>query len=106
MLQLKCEMCGSVDMIKQDGVFVCQGCGMKYSPEEAKNIMVEVEDAAQNAVSTVVNNFLVMAEQAMDAGNFADAISACDHVLAQDVKCVKAWYIKAVTSTRTSSLPH
>ena len=36
MKQLTCEMCGSVDLIKQDGYFVCQSCGCKYSVEEAK----------------------------------------------------------------------
>lgn len=36
MAMIKCEMCGSTDIIKQDGVFVCQSCGIKYSPEEAK----------------------------------------------------------------------
>ena len=36
MKQLTCEMCGSTDMAKQDGFFVCQTCGMKYSAELAK----------------------------------------------------------------------
>jgi len=41
MKQLTCEMCGSTDLLKQDGVFVCQTCGMKYSVEEAKKMMIE-----------------------------------------------------------------
>lgn len=41
MKQLTCEMCGGTDLIKQDGVFVCQSCGMKYSVEEAKKMMIE-----------------------------------------------------------------
>lgn len=41
MKRLTCEMCGSTDFIKQDGVFVCQTCGCKYSIEEAKKMMVE-----------------------------------------------------------------
>ena len=41
MKQLTCEMCGSTDLIKQEGVFVCQTCGIKYSVEEAKKMMVE-----------------------------------------------------------------
>ena len=35
MKQLTCEMCGSTDLIKQEGVFVCQTCGTKYSVEES-----------------------------------------------------------------------
>lgn len=41
MKQLTCEMCGGNDLIKQDGAFVCQSCGCKYSVEEAKRIMIE-----------------------------------------------------------------
>ena len=41
MKQLTCQMCGSTDLMKQNGVFVCQTCGMKYSVEEAKKMMIE-----------------------------------------------------------------
>ena len=41
MKQLTCEMCGSTELLKQDGVFVCQICGTKYSVEEAKKMMAE-----------------------------------------------------------------
>lgn len=41
MKQLVCEMCGSTDLIKQDGIFVCQACGTKYSVEEARKMMVQ-----------------------------------------------------------------
>ncbi len=41
MKQLTCEMCGSTELVKQDGYFVCQTCGTKYSVEEAKKMMIE-----------------------------------------------------------------
>ena len=41
MKKLVCEMCGSNDLLKQDGVFVCQSCGCKYSVEEARKMMME-----------------------------------------------------------------
>ena len=41
MKQLICEMCGGNDLIKQDGAYVCQNCGTKYSVEEAKRMMIE-----------------------------------------------------------------
>ena len=47
MKQLTCEMCGSTDLMTQDGVFVCQSCGTKYSVEEAKKMMVEVGVAVE-----------------------------------------------------------
>jgi uncharacterized Zn finger protein (UPF0148 family) len=40
MKTLACEMCGSTNLIKQDGVFVCQSCGTKYTVEEAKKMMI------------------------------------------------------------------
>ena len=38
---MKCEMCGGSDLVKQDGLFVCQHCGAKYTVEEARKMMVE-----------------------------------------------------------------
>ena len=29
--------------MKQEGVFVCQSCGCKYTVEEAKKLLLEVE---------------------------------------------------------------
>ena len=52
MKQLTCEMCGGTDLLKQDGVFVCQGCGCKYSVEEARKLMMDV-DGAINVRGTV-----------------------------------------------------
>lgn len=43
MKKIACEMCGSTDIIKKDGVFVCEYCGCKYSPEEAIKLIVEVD---------------------------------------------------------------
>jgi hypothetical protein len=34
-------MCNSNDFVKQEGLFVCQACGVKYSVEEAKKMMIE-----------------------------------------------------------------
>lgn len=41
-----CELCGSHEFTKEGGMFVCQSCGTKYSPEEAKRLVKEVPDNA------------------------------------------------------------
>lgn len=41
MKAIKCEMCGSNNVIKNDGYYTCQSCGTKYSVEEAKKLLVE-----------------------------------------------------------------
>ena len=44
MKKIICEICGSSDMMKQEGVFVCQSCGCKYSAEEIRKMLSEVPD--------------------------------------------------------------
>lgn len=43
MKKIVCEMCESTEFIKEDGLFVCQGCGCKYSAEDAKKMMKEFD---------------------------------------------------------------
>ena len=55
MKALVCEMCGSNDLVKQEGVFVCQSCGCKYSVEEAKKMMVEGAVEVTGTVKIIIN---------------------------------------------------
>ena len=32
--QMKCEMCGGTELVKRDGVFICEHCKTKYSIDE------------------------------------------------------------------------
>ena len=50
MKQLTCEMCGGVDLVKNEGLFVCQNCGTKYTVEEAKKMMIEGTVEVQGTV--------------------------------------------------------
>lgn len=56
MKKLTCEMCNSTDLVKEDGVFVCQYCGTKYSVEDAKKMMtgdkVEITGTVKVAKNT------------------------------------------------------
>lgn len=68
MKQLTCEMCGSTELMKMDGVFVCQTCGMKYSVEEAKKMMIEGTVDVQGTVkvdnTAFVEKYLANARRA------------------------------------------
>lgn len=68
MKQLTCEMCGGTDLMKQDGAFVCQNCGMKYSVEEAKKMMIEGTVDVQGTVkvdnTAFVQKYLANARRA------------------------------------------
>ncbi len=56
MKQMVCEMCGGTDLVKDGGVFVCQSCGVKYTVEEARKMLVEVEGAVEVTGTVQVDN--------------------------------------------------
>lgn len=98
MKQLICEMCGSAELMKQDGVFVCQSCGTKYSVEEAKKMMVEgtVEVTGTVKVDDTVkmDNYYLMAENAYNAGNKQEAENYCNKIIETNPNDYKAWILK------------
>lgn len=108
MKQLTCEMCGSTELMKQDGVFVCQTCGTKYSVEEAKKMMVEgtVEVAGTVKVddSAKIENYYTIAENAYDASNKKEAESYCNKIIEVDPNNYKAWLLKGRAAGWQSTL--
>lgn len=98
MKALTCEMCGSTNLLKQDGVFVCQSCGTKYSVEEAKKMMVEgtvdVKGTVKVDNSGSIANFLMMAKNAESAGNNTEAESYCNRIIEITPQHSAAWFLK------------
>lgn len=88
MKPLTCEMCGSTNLLKQDGVFVCQSCGTKYSVEEAKKMMVEgtvaVEGTVKIDTSSELKNLYEIARRAKDTDNGENALKYYDMILVKD----------------------
>lgn len=98
MKQLTCEMCGSTDLIKQDGVFVCQTCGCKYSIEEARKMMVEGTVEVTGTVkvdnTAAIENYLKMARNALEASNHEEAENYANKIIELDPQNSPAWEIK------------
>ncbi|WP_435029558.1 TFIIB-type zinc finger domain-containing protein [Levyella massiliensis] len=89
MKQITCEMCGSHDLIKQDGLFICQHCGMKYSLEEAQKLIIEgVVDVSGSTVkideSEKIQNILMLARRAVREDNRDDAIKYYEMIAIKD----------------------
>lgn len=88
MKQLTCEMCGSTNLLKQDGVFVCQDCGTKYSVEEAKKMMVEgtveVTGTVKVDSSSKLKNLYEIARRSRDDNNTEKAAQYYDMILQED----------------------
>ena len=98
MKRLVCEMCGSTDLIKENGVFVCQSCGCKYSVEEARKMMVEGTVEVQGTVkvdnSHLINNYIEMAKNALKSSNNEEAENYANKIIEIDPKNSSAWEIK------------
>lgn len=88
MKALTCEMCGSTNILKQDGVFVCQSCGTKYSVEEAKKMMVEgtvsIEGTVKIDDSSELKNLYEVARRAREMENASNAEKYYDMILVKD----------------------
>ena len=90
MKAIKCELCGSNDVVKQDGLYVCQHCGTKYSVEEAKKLMIDgtvnVEGTVRIDDSSELQNLYEIARRARKSENYEDAGKYYDTILAKKPK--------------------
>lgn len=107
MKALKCEMCGSNDVVKQDGLYVCQNCGTKYTVEEARKMMVEgtveVKGTVKVDTSDELKNLYEIARRAKDSDNSENAAKYYDMILVKDPSSWEAnfyvVYYKAMSCT-------
>ncbi|MBT9775087.1 hypothetical protein GPL15_01000 [Clostridium sp. MCC353] len=103
MKQFACELCGANDLIKQDGLFVCQTCGCKYTVEEARKLMFEGSVEAAGTIkadnSSLIKNYLEIGNNALDGKNGQSAFDYANKALELSPKCVDAWIIKMKSLT-------
>ena len=96
MKALKCEMCGSNDVVKQDGLYVCQNCGTKYTVEEAKKLMIEgtvdVKGTVKIDSSSELQNLYKLARMAKIENNTENAAKYYDQILLKDPNSWEAAY--------------
>ena len=98
MQQLICELCGRAEFVKQGEYFVCQGCGTKYSVEEAKALMMS--DAAgtnsvANSYGEQFKNLLIIAEDNLEGGTWDTGFHACEKAIEMVPQSKEAWGLKA-----------
>lgn len=75
-----CEMCGSNDIVKQDGYYVCQHCGTKYTVEEARKLIgtVKIDNSEE------LSNLYQLARRARNQNNAENAFKYYDQILVKD----------------------
>ena len=90
MKRLTCEMCGGTDLVKKDGVYICQNCGCKYTPEEARKMMVEIDGPVEVTGSVKIDstdrlgNLYQIARRARDGGDNQSALNYYRMILVED----------------------
>ena len=73
--------------MKQEGVFVCQSCGAKYSVEDAKKMMgstVETTEKVAVSDTTRLDNLYKLARRAKDDNNFDKAAQYYEQILLEN----------------------
>lgn len=80
MQALKCELCGSNDVVKKDGLYVCQHCGTKYSLDEAKKLLGTVKiDSSEE-----LKNLYAIARRAKESNDSENAAKYYDLIMQKD----------------------
>ena len=104
MKQLTCEMCGSTDLVKQDGLFVCQSCGCKYSVEEAKKMMIEGEVTVRVNREEEVENTVKLIFKFIEEKNWGKAQEYCEKVFIMDAENPQAFLALAMIDMKVHRL--
>ncbi|MBQ8703019.1 MAG: TFIIB-type zinc finger domain-containing protein [Bacteroidales bacterium] len=96
MKTLTCEMCGSTNMVKEDGMYMCKSCGTKYSVEEARKMMMDDNNAPISTVkvdtSDELKNLYEVARRAKDSDNNENAAKYYDMILVKDPQSWEAYF--------------
>jgi hypothetical protein len=101
--KLVCELCGSNDFTKDnEGYFVCDYCRTKYTPEQAKSMIVEGTvrvDRSGEAAS-----LLTLAGTALAGNNVQEAYDYANRALEINPEDATAWYLKGTAAGSLSTL--
>lgn len=101
MKAMTCEMCGSTNLVKQDGVYVCEHCGTKYSVEEAKKLLVEVSGTVKIDDTEELKKLYQVARTARDNQNNELASTYYSSILVKDPFSWEATFYSYVCSAYT-----
>lgn len=96
MNKLICELCGSNSLTKVDDLFVCDYCRTKYTPEQARKMLVE--GSVRLDRSGDIGGLNEIATKALESKNYKEAFEYANRILEIDPRSSAAWYAKGVSS--------
>lgn len=98
MNQLKCEVCGSHDILKQEDFFVCQYCGCKYTAERMREQIQEIKGTVkvEEPVQTVQGDaererLRNVAKQYFELNDYYKAEQICKKIVEDYPDDYKSW---------------
>ena len=123
MKRMLCEICQGTEFRKNGGDFVCQGCGTTYSVEDARNLLVEVDESdvapivaapiqteskgiEPRQLSERESNYLELAKRGLESGNNAEAERYCTLLLEGDPRNIDALLYKGAAVAWQSTFAH
>lgn len=103
MKAMACQLCSSNSFTKlEDGNFQCDYCRTKYTPAQAKTLLIE--GTVRLDRSDDLERFRSISETALRAGNFLEAREYANRLLEIDHKHAHAWFLKGA-ATGWSAIP-
>lgn len=106
MTKIVCELCGSNDIIKQDGYYVCQHCGTKYTVEEARKMVVEgvveVTGTVKIDDTSSIQNIHNAARRALDKGDWEEVEKNYIIIEQHDPSSIEASFYSSYGKARRS----
>lgn len=106
MKALVCEMCSSPNLIKKDGMYVCENCGTRYTVEEARKMMIDGTVNIQGTVnvdnSAFVQKYLANARRAKQKEDWEEVEKYYNMVEQNDPSNIEAIFYSAYGKARLS----
>lgn len=105
---LVCELCGGNDIVKDNGYYICQNCGTKFTVEEARKMMIDGTVDVQGSVkidrSLDVQKILKNADTTFNTKNYSEAFKLYSQVLNIDTENSHAILYRAICSGWESTI--
>ncbi len=106
MKALVCEMCASPNLIKKDGMYVCENCGTRYTVEEARKMMIDGTVDVQGTVkvdnSAFVQKYLANARRAKEKEDWEETEKYYNMVEQNDPDNIEAIFYSSYGKAKTS----
>lgn len=104
MAALVCDICGGKLKVTNGKYAVCESCGMEHSIERVRQKYKESQSVVHVDNAHLIDNYLVMAQDAYDAGNKKEAERYCNKIIEIDPENVDALMLKGKTVGWQSSI--